>query len=133
MWTNKHRIGKENKKYKWSYDHSSGYYVDVGFKLILAINQNFEVLGFEIFENSPHDSRLLVSFIEKLSRSRIIRSEDIIVCDKGKRIYTAHPCPHHQLAGSNSFLLSSTWACPASTSMRLKLRFWLGAPFCPYL
>lgn len=81
MWRNKHRIGKENKRYKCSYDHSSGYYV--GFKLILAINQNFEVLGFDIFENSPHDSRLLVSFIEKLSRSRIIRSEDIIVCDKG--------------------------------------------------
>lgn len=81
MWRNKHRIGKENKKYKWSYDHSSGFYV--GFKLILAINQDFEVLGFEIHENSPHDSKLLVSFVEKLYRSRIIRSRDIIVCDKG--------------------------------------------------
>ncbi len=81
MWRNKHRIGKENDKYKWSYDHSSGFYV--GFKLILAINQDFEVLGFEIHENSPHDSKLLVAFIEKLFRSRIIRSRDIIVCDKG--------------------------------------------------
>jgi len=42
MWRNKHRIGKENKKYKWSYDHSSGFYV--GFKLILTINQDFEKL-----------------------------------------------------------------------------------------
>jgi hypothetical protein len=81
IWRNKHRIGKKNKKYKWSYDHSSGYYV--GFKLILAISQDFEVLGFEIYENSPHDSKLLVSFIERLYRSRIIRSKDIIVCDKG--------------------------------------------------
>lgn len=81
MWRNKHRIGKKNKKYKCSYDHSSGYYV--GFKLILAINQNFQILGFEIHENSPHDSKLLVSFVEKLFRSRIVRSGDIIVCDKG--------------------------------------------------
>jgi len=81
MWRNKHRIGKRNKKYKCSYDHSSGFYV--GFKLILAINKDFEVLGFEILENSPHDSIVLVSFIEKLYRLRIIRSRDIIVCDKG--------------------------------------------------
>lgn len=80
-WRNKHKIGKENKKYKWSYDHSSGYYV--GFKLILAINQELEILGFEIHENSPHDSKLLVSFIEKLFRSRRIKIGDIIVCDKG--------------------------------------------------
>jgi hypothetical protein len=80
-WRNKQKIGKGNKKYKWSYDHSSGFYV--GFKLILAINQNLEILGFEIHENSPHDSKLLVSFIEKLFRSRIIKGGDIIVCDKG--------------------------------------------------
>ena len=80
-WRNKQRIGKENKKYKWSYDHSSGFYV--GFKLILAINQDLEILGFEIHENSPHDSKLLVSFIEKLFRSKRIKIGDIIVCDKG--------------------------------------------------
>ena len=81
MWRNKHKIGKKDKKYNYAYDHSSGYYV--GFKLILAINPNFEILGFEIYKNSPHDSKLLVSFVEKLIRSRIIRPGDIIVCDKG--------------------------------------------------
>jgi hypothetical protein len=80
-WRNKHRIGKKNKKYKYSYDHSSGYYV--GFKLVLAINPDFEILGFEIYKNSPHDSKLLIPFVEKLFRSRIIKSGDIIVCDKG--------------------------------------------------
>jgi|APFre7841882654_1041346.scaffolds.fasta_scaffold81781_1 hypothetical protein len=81
LWRNKHKIGKENKKYKYAYDHSRGYYV--GFKLILAINEDFEVLGFEIHENSPHDSKLLISFLEKLVQSRIVRFGDIIVCDKG--------------------------------------------------
>lgn len=81
MWRNKHMIGKNNKKYKYSYDHSHGYYV--GFKLILAVNQDLQILGFEIRQNSPHDSRLLVSFVEKLFRSRVIKPGDILVCDKG--------------------------------------------------
>ena len=81
MWRNKQNIGKKNKKYKYAYDYSHGYYV--GFKLILAINQEFEILGFEIHKDSPHDSTLLVSFVEKLVKSRIIRYGDIIVCDKG--------------------------------------------------
>ncbi len=81
IWRNKHRIGKKNKKYNYAYDHSRGYYV--GFKLILAINQDLEVLGFEIHKDSPHDSKLLVPFVEKLFRSRMIKPRDIIVCDKG--------------------------------------------------
>ncbi|VVB72440.1 Transposase DDE domain protein [uncultured archaeon] len=81
MWRNKHKIGKANKKYKYSYGPSIGYYV--GFKLILAINQDNELLGFEIFKDSPNDSKLLIPFIEKLFRARIIKSEDVIVCDKG--------------------------------------------------
>jgi hypothetical protein len=81
LWRNKHRIGKKNKKYNYAYDHSSGYYV--GFKLILAINQDFQILGLKIYKNSPHDSKLLISFVEKLIRSRIIRPRDLIVCDKG--------------------------------------------------
>jgi hypothetical protein len=81
LWRNKHRIGKSNNKYNYSYGPSIGYYV--GFKLILAINQENELLGFEIFQDSPNDSKILVPFIEKLFRSRIIKSGDIIVCDKG--------------------------------------------------
>lgn len=81
MWRNKHRIGKQGKRYKYSYGPSIGYYV--GFKLILAINQENELLGFEIFKNSPNDAKLLLPFLEKLIRARIIKSEDIIVCDKG--------------------------------------------------
>ncbi len=81
LWKNRYRIGKRNKEYKYSFDHSSGYYV--GFKLILAISQDFQILGFDIHKNSPHDSKLLVSFVEKLIKSRIIKSGDIIVCDKG--------------------------------------------------
>ena len=81
MWRNKHKIGKDDKKYKYSYGPSIGYYV--GFKLILAINQDNELLGFEIFKDSPNDSKLLIPFVEKLFRARIIKSEDIIICDKG--------------------------------------------------
>ena len=81
MWRNRYKIGKGDKKYKYSYCPSIGYYV--GFKLILAINQDNELLGFEIFNNSPNDSKLLIPFLEKLYRFRIIKSEDIIICDKG--------------------------------------------------
>jgi hypothetical protein len=81
LWRNKHKIGKSGKRYRYSYGHSIGYYV--GFKLILAINQDNELLGFDIFKDSPNDSKMLIPFVEKLFRSRIIRSEDIIVCDKG--------------------------------------------------
>ena len=81
LWRNKHRIGKSGKKYRYSYGPSIGYYV--GFKLILAINQDNELLGFDIFKDSPNDSKMLIPFVEKLFRSKIIRSEDIIVCDKG--------------------------------------------------
>jgi hypothetical protein len=81
MWRNRHKIGKVDKKYKYSYGPSIGYYV--GFKLILAINQDNELLGFEIFKDSPNDSKLLIPFIEKLFRARIIKSGDVIVCDKG--------------------------------------------------
>ena len=81
MWRNRHKIGKDNKKYKYSYGPSIGYYV--GFKLILAINQDNELLGFEIFKDSPNDSKLLIPFVEKLFRSRIIKPGDIIICDKG--------------------------------------------------
>ena len=55
MWRNRYKIGKEDKKYKYSYGPSIGYYV--GFKLILAINQDNELLGFEIFNDSPNDSK----------------------------------------------------------------------------
>ena len=49
----------------------------------MAINQDNELLGFEIFKNSPNDSKMLIPFLDKLYRSRIIKSEDIIICDKG--------------------------------------------------
>jgi hypothetical protein len=81
MWRNRYRIGKEDKKYKYSYGPSIGYYV--GFKLILAINQDNELLGFEIFNDSPNDSKLLIPFLDKLYRTGIIKSEDLIICDKG--------------------------------------------------
>ncbi len=81
MWRNRYKIGKEDKKYKYSYGPSIGYYV--GFKLILAINQDNELLGFEIFNDSPNDSKLLIPFLDKLYRTGIIKSEDLIICDKG--------------------------------------------------
>lgn len=81
IWRNRHKIGKSDKKYRYSYGPSIGYYV--GFKLILAINQNYELLGFEIYKDSPNDSKLLIPFVERLIRARIIKYEDIIVCDKG--------------------------------------------------
>ena len=81
MWRNRYKIGKIDKKYKYSYNPSIGYYV--GFKLILAINKDNELLGFEIFKDSPNDSKLLIPFVEKLFHARIIKPGDILVCDKG--------------------------------------------------
>jgi len=81
IWRNRHRIGKVNKKYKYSYCPSIGYYV--GFKLILAISQNNEILGFDLYKDCPNDSKLLIPFIEKLYRSRVIKTGDVLLCDKG--------------------------------------------------
>ena len=80
-WRKKNQIGK-GKKYKWSYSPSSGYYV--GYKLILAIDaETFEILGFEIYENSPNDSKLLENFVETLCNSRKLRQGDAVICDRG--------------------------------------------------
>ncbi|MCL7414423.1 MAG: transposase, partial [ANME-2 cluster archaeon] len=80
-WRKKNKIGK-GKKYKWSYSASSGYYV--GYKLILAIDaETFEILGFEIYENSPNDSKLLENFVEKLCNSRKLKQGDAVICDRG--------------------------------------------------
>jgi hypothetical protein len=80
-WRKKNKIGKD-KKYQWSYSASSGYYV--GYKLILAIDaETFKILGFEIYKNSPHDSKLLEKFVEKLCNSRKLRQGDAVICDRG--------------------------------------------------
>ena len=80
-WRKKNKIGKD-KKYKWSYSASCGYYV--GYKLILAIDaETFEILGFEIYKNSPNNSKLLVNFVEKLCNSRKLRQGDAVICDRG--------------------------------------------------
>ena len=81
IWRNRDKIGKINKKYKWSYYPSIGYFV--GFKLILAIDLDGNLIGFEIHKDCPNDSKLLIPFVEKLFNSRKIRSGDIILCDKG--------------------------------------------------
>jgi hypothetical protein len=53
-------------------------------KVILAIDAfTFEVLGFEIFEGSPNDAKLLEKFIRKLCNSRTVRMGDFIMCDRG--------------------------------------------------
>ncbi len=67
-WRKRNKIG-DGKKYSWSYSSSEGYYV--GYKLSLAIDAiTFEVLGFEIYDGSPNDSKLLEEFVEKLCNSR---------------------------------------------------------------
>ena len=81
IWRNKDKIGKNHKKYKWSYYPSIGYFV--GFKLILAIDLDDNLIGFEIHENSPNDSKLLIPFVERLYNSRRVRDGDLILCDKG--------------------------------------------------
>jgi hypothetical protein len=80
-WRNKDIIGKNDKKYKWSYYPSIGYFV--GFKLILAIDLEYNLIGFEIHENCPNDAKLLIPFVERLFNSRKIHSGDLIICDKG--------------------------------------------------
>jgi len=80
-WRNKHRIGKRNKEYKYSYYPSIGYFV--GFKLILAIDLDNNLIGFEIYKDCPNDSKLLIPFVERLFNSRKIHSGDLILCDKG--------------------------------------------------
>ncbi len=81
IWRNKDKIGKKNKKYKWSFYPSIGYFV--GFKLILAIDLNDNLIGFEIHKDCPNDSKLLIPFVERLFNSRRIHSGDLILCDKG--------------------------------------------------
>ncbi len=81
IWRNKDKIGKKNKKYKWSYYPSIGYFV--GFKLILAIDLDDNLIGFEIHEDCPNDSKLLIPFVERLYNSKRIHSGDLILCDKG--------------------------------------------------
>ena len=69
-WRKRYKIGKV-KQYKWSHSSSEGFYV--GYKVILAIDAlTFEVLGFEIFEGSPNDAKLLEKFIEKLCNITIL-------------------------------------------------------------
>lgn len=80
-WRKRFKIGK-GKKYKWSYSPSVGYYV--GYKLILAIDAiTFEILGFEIYEGSPNDAKLLEKFVEHLCKSRKLRMGDFVICDRG--------------------------------------------------
>lgn len=81
IWRNKDKIGKKNKKYNWSYYPSIGYFV--GFKLILAIDIDNNLIGFEIHKNCPNDSKMLIPFIERLYNSKRIHSGDLILCDKG--------------------------------------------------
>jgi len=81
IWRNKDKIGKKNKKYNWSYYPSIGYFV--GFKLILAIDLDDNLIGFEIHKDCPNDSKLLIPFVERLYNSRRIHSGDLILCDKG--------------------------------------------------
>ncbi|NJD75511.1 MAG: transposase [Candidatus Methanoperedens sp.] len=72
----------KGKKYTWSYSSSDSYYV--GYKLILAMDAiTFDVLGFEIYEGSPNDSKLLGKFIENLRNSRKLRMGDFVICDRG--------------------------------------------------
>ena len=80
-WRKRFKIGK-GKKYEWSHSSSEGFYV--GYKVILAIDAlTFEVLGFEIFEGSPNDAKILEKFVEKLCNSRKVRMGDFIMCDRG--------------------------------------------------
>lgn len=81
IWRNKDKIGKGNKKYKWSYYPSIGYFV--GFKLILAIDLDDNLIGFEIHCDWLNDSKLLIPFVERLYNSKRIHSGDLIFCDKG--------------------------------------------------
>jgi hypothetical protein len=80
-WRKRYKIGKIDKKYKYSYCPSVGYYV--GFKLILAIDQDYNLIGFKIHENGPNDAKILISFVEDLYRSKRIKSGDVIICDRG--------------------------------------------------
>jgi hypothetical protein len=89
-WRKRYKIGKIDKEYKYSYSPSVGYYV--GFKLILAINQNYELIGFKVHENGPNDAKILISFVEDLYRSKRLISGDVIICDRGfpsKKNYNA--------------------------------------------
>jgi len=90
IWRKRYKIGKIDKEYKYSYCPSVGYYV--GFKLILAVNQNYELIGFKIHENGPNDAKILIPFVDDLYKSRKINSGDVIICDRGfpsKKNYNA--------------------------------------------
>ncbi|PXF53361.1 MAG: hypothetical protein C4B56_02770 [Candidatus Methanophagaceae archaeon] len=81
-WRNRRRIGKDGKPYKWSYYPSEGYYV--GFKLIVAIDaENYELLGYELYDGCPNDAIILIPLLEKLHSAKKMRMGDVIICDKG--------------------------------------------------
>jgi len=61
---------------------SEGYYV--GFKLIVAIDaENYELLGYELYDGCPNDAIILIPFLEKLHNAKKMRMGDVIICDKG--------------------------------------------------
>lgn len=45
--------------------------------------ENYELLGYELYDGCPNDAKILISFLDKLHRSKKMRRGDIIICDKG--------------------------------------------------
>ncbi|MHC1568563.1 MAG: hypothetical protein ACXQTT_03070, partial [Candidatus Syntropharchaeia archaeon] len=53
-------------------------------KLIVAIDaENYELLGYELYDGCPNDAIILIPFLEKLHTSKKMRMGDVIICDNG--------------------------------------------------
>ena len=72
----------EEKKFKWRYSSSKGYYM--GYKLTLVIEYpSLMLVAFLLHQGSPNDDKLYEEILEELKRRRIARDGDTIIFDRG--------------------------------------------------
>ena len=75
-----------NRDFDWGYSHVHGHYI--GYKLTMAVEYpSLKPLAILLHRGSPHDSPLFEEILRELRRRRIIRTGDLIICDKGYYSY----------------------------------------------
>ena len=74
------------RDFDWGYSHVHGYYI--GYKLTMAVEYpSLKPLAILLHPGSPHDSPLFDEILTELKRKRIVRTGDLVICDKGYYSY----------------------------------------------
>jgi hypothetical protein len=74
------------RDFDWGYSHVHGYYI--GYKLTLAVEYpSLKPLAVLLHPGSPHDSPLFEKILIELKQRRFMRTEDLVICDKGYYSY----------------------------------------------